>query len=361
MRSLTADRIRLQSPAALCCAVPYLLGFHPQRSAVLLWLQGSQVILTERIDLPPPEIDASVWARAAGSHPVAGTTDTVIVVLFPDEDLPADDAHLRTLARALVDQQWAPHVDVVRMLGDRWRDLLCDDPGCCSPEGEPIDQGLREAIAAEFAGRGVSPLGSRDALVGALAPDVDLVEQVVATGVLAGERGVGLTGARREAWRDDMIQAHLAWARDRSAEPDPKRMATLLLALRDIRVRDTVLWEVARMKPRRVVVAADQFTRLLRAAPEGDVAAVAVCACVAAWLVGDGTRASVAVDRALADAPDYLMAVAFDQALRAGQPPYVWRDAVRTLSREDCRHPSPFEDPDDDTRDGRAPDDTVMR
>lgn len=339
MRSLTADCIRLNSPAAVCCAIPYLLGFHPQRSAVLLWLQGSQVVLTERIDLPAPEIDGSLWARAAGSHPVAGTTDTVIVVLIPDEDRPADVERLRVLAHALVDQQWAPRVDVVRLLDDRWLDLLCDDPGCCSLDGEPIDPELRDAIAAEFAGRGISPLASRDALVGALAPDADLVEQVVATGVLAGERGVSLTGDRREAWRDDMIHAVLAWARDRSAPPDPRRMATLLLALRDIRVRDTVLWEVARMKPRKVVVAADQFTRLLRAAPEGDVATVAVCACVACWLVGDGTRATVAVDRALADAPEHFLAQGFDHALRSGQPPHLWRDVVRGLSREDCRCP----------------------
>lgn len=347
MTSLSAERIRLHSPAAMCCAVPYLLGFHPTGSAVLLWLNGSTMILTQRIDLPEPDVDVDLWARAVGAHAVAGTTDTVIAILFPDESRPVDVGHLRRLGGALVEQAWAEHTDVVRAHANAWSDLLCDDPVCCPPEGEPIDPDLRAAVAAEFAGRGVAPMASRAAVVSALGPDPDLVEQVVATGTLAGERGVGLSGPRREEWRDDMIAAVMAWARDRSAAPDPRRLAAMLRGLRDIRVRDTVLWELASMRPRRVAVAAQQFARLLRSAPEGDVAPVATCTCASFWMMGDGTRAGVALDRALGDDPGYLMAQVFDEFLRSGRPPYEWRDAMRLLAREDCRRSGAPGDPHD--------------
>lgn len=345
MTSLSAERIRLHSPAAMCCAIPYLLGFHPSGSAVLVWLQSGQIVLTQRIDLPPPEVDAALWAKAAGAHPVAGTTQAVIAVLFPQDDPSPDRVRLRELARALVDEEWAERIDVIRAHPDAWSDLLCDDPACCPPEGEPIDPRVRDAIAAEFAGQGLSPMESRDAIVTSLGPEVDLVEQVTSTGLLMGERGVGLRGERRETWRDDMIATVLAWARDRSASPDPTRMATLLLALRDTRVRDTVLWELARLRPRKVLAAADQFARLLRAAPVKDVAAVATCTCVSYWLVGDGTRAGIALDRALDDDPHYLMARILDNALRLGRPPHDWRDAMRSLRREECRRPGESEDP----------------
>lgn len=344
MTSTRAERIRLTSPAAVCCAIPYLLGFRPEGSAVLLWLEGSDLILTQRIDLPAPEVDATLWATAVGSHPVAGTTSTVIAVLFPSDETTTALGRLQELARALVGQGWADRTDVVRALPDAWSDLLCDDAACCAPEGEPIDPRLRDAVAAEFAVQGCSPLRSREAVVAALGPDADLVEQVTGTGALVGERGVSLSGQRREAWRDEMIAAVMAWARDRSASPEPRRLASLLLALRDTRVRDTVLWELARLRPRRVLAAAEQFARLLRAAPQGDVAPAATLACACYWLAGDGTRAGIAVDRALDDAPEYVMAQVFDHALRNGSPPYVWRDAMGELTRDDCRRPGVLDD-----------------
>ena len=321
----------------MCCAIPYLLGFHPTDSAVLLWMAETEVVLTQRVDLPPVGFDPATWASAVGAHSVAGTTNSVIAVLYADGDAARDEDRLRELAHALADQGWAERTDVVRALPDSWFNLLCGDPGCCPPEGQAIDPALRNAVAAEFAGVGVAPMVSRDALAAALGPDALLVEQIVETGLLAGDRGHARPDRRREKWRDEMIAAVMAWIRDRAAAPDPHRLATLLLALRDIRVRDTVLWELSRLRHRRLVGAAEQLTRLLRAAPEGDVAAIATCACVCHWLLGDGTRAGVAVQRALDDAPEYVLAQVFDAALQRGLPPHTWRDAMRSLTREECR------------------------
>lgn len=337
MTSSTAERISLNSPAALCCAIPSLLGFEPTDSVVLLWFEGRSLILTQRVDIPPVDVDAARWAAAVGSHPAAGMTDRVIAFVFPAPGTRLNLQHARTLVDALAGQRWASALEGVGVRDGALVNLRCDDSHCCPPEGEPIEPSLRDAVRAEFAGQGVSPLRSRQHLVDSLGPDADLIEQVVASGRLAGERGVGLAGERREEWRDAAIASVLAWLRDRTAASDPERLAHLLLSLRDTRVRDTVLWELAHLRTRLVVRAADQFARLLRAAPEGDVAPVATCACVAFWLIGDGARAGIAIDRARQDAPEYTLAQVFDLALRCGKPPHEWRDAMRMLTRADCR------------------------
>src|SRR5581483_487253 len=52
----TEVRLRLSSPADVISAVPYLLGFHPRDSLVLVSLHGRsdrRISLASRIDLPP--------------------------------------------------------------------------------------------------------------------------------------------------------------------------------------------------------------------------------------------------------------------------------------------------------------------
>ena len=51
---MTTHALRLTSPGELIAAVPFLLGFQPQRSVVLMALQQRRIGLTERLDLPDP-------------------------------------------------------------------------------------------------------------------------------------------------------------------------------------------------------------------------------------------------------------------------------------------------------------------
>ena len=52
---MTTDAIKLTSPHELLAVVPYLLGFHPTRSLVLLCLSNHKLGLTQRLNLPRPE------------------------------------------------------------------------------------------------------------------------------------------------------------------------------------------------------------------------------------------------------------------------------------------------------------------
>src|SRR6185436_2049578 len=54
-----ADRVRLSGPTDLIAIVPYLLGFHPTDSVVVLAVRGKRPVFTIRLDLPPAGAPAS--------------------------------------------------------------------------------------------------------------------------------------------------------------------------------------------------------------------------------------------------------------------------------------------------------------
>jgi hypothetical protein len=147
-------------------------------------------------------------------------------------------------------------------------------------------------------------------------------------------------GPAREQWRDERIAGTLRLLVDgpgagaRRAE----LIAEALRGLDDVRVRDTVLWEVSRWSPDVLQLAFDRVAVALRSAPAGHVAPVASCAAIIAWLLGDGARAHIAVGRALRDDDEYSLALLLAASLRAGLPPGAWRESMAALARDDCRH-----------------------
>ena len=52
-------RLKVSTPGDLLGLIPYLLGFPPQESLVLLLIGEGQVRLTARLDLPPPDVSAT--------------------------------------------------------------------------------------------------------------------------------------------------------------------------------------------------------------------------------------------------------------------------------------------------------------
>jgi hypothetical protein len=63
------------------------------------------------------------------------------------------------------------------------------------------------------------------------------------------------------------------------------------------------------------------WTDVVRRAQPGYAAPAASLLALTAWQGGDGGLANIALDRALADIPDYSMALLLRSALDAGAPP----------------------------------------
>ncbi len=332
MTTLTLDRLLLRTPDALCCALPHLLGFIPENSAVAVWLAGGRLLVTQRVDLPTGTFEADAWAQAVVDHAGSAAADSVIAVLVTA----AGDPSTASLSGALCNAARSRGVEVLDVLqldAQCWRSLLCSDTVCCPPEGRQIDAEVRNRIDAEFALEGSAPRGSRDDVVRQLDPEPGQVAAVLSTGVL--DRRT--RSASLERWREAGLANVTQWCFGQKKRSTPARSAHLIRALADIRVRDTLLWELCGMDTGELRRAADQLRRLVQAAPPGHVAPVALCLAVAAWLAGDGVQASVAVDRALDDDADHVLVGLLASALTMGLPPWQLRDVIREVGRDTCR------------------------
>ena len=73
--------IRITDPVDLVKVVPYQLGYHPERSIVLVGLRRKQVGLVQRLDLPTLPRDCSAAAELMSRHLRGdGCTAAVLVV-----------------------------------------------------------------------------------------------------------------------------------------------------------------------------------------------------------------------------------------------------------------------------------------
>ncbi|MEU5720927.1 DUF4192 domain-containing protein [Micromonospora sp. NPDC047738] len=315
-------RLAVRSPADLIAAVPYLLGFHPADSLVVVALRGRRVVFAARGDLPEPGSDpgpaarhlAQVIARQGseaatviGYGPATRVTGAVDAV---GEAL--DDAGLLVL-------------DALRVTDGRWWSYLCTEPECCPPDGTPYDPGASEvSAAAVFAGQVALPdraaltaqvaaldgpvrVAMRRATVRARRRLAELTEEAAET-ALAGGRSVRSAGvaAVRDAFR----------VHRRGERLGDDQVAWLAVLLTQLPVRDHA-WERTDGRDADISL----WTDVLRRAEPELIAAPGSLLAFAAWRAGHGALAAVALERVLATRPDYSLALLLDDMLRRGMPP----------------------------------------
>ena len=335
-RQRPVDVLTLRSPDALVASLPHLLGFTPRESAVVVWLRDGAILLAQRLDLPGDPADHMAWLAALGGHPAALEADEMVVVVVTDGATP----------ELLVDRvlQWAKARgirvrDALRWNGARWWSLLCTDAQCCPDVGRVVAPSVAAAVAAEFTVRGSAPLADRAAVERTLAPDEERVRLVLAALATEKEEPRRPSRPARERWRDTSIERILGrLGSDGTGGLEPSDAARILTGLHDVRVRDTVLWELARLDAEPLMSALRTMSEAVRSAPPGLVAPAATVCAIVAWMAGDGTRAMIATERARADDPAYSLAVLVEASVRSGLPPQAWREATAGLSRSDCRH-----------------------
>ncbi|MGH8968012.1 MAG: DUF4192 domain-containing protein, partial [Actinomycetes bacterium] len=131
-RTLTA-----KNPDDVLAMVPFILGFHPEDSLVLLTLGEAADRFHARVDLPDDPRDIPEVVRVitdAVTH--NGIRRMVVVVYTHDECL------AQSVSDPLIDAFDGLGVTVaaaIRADGDRWYSLTgCTEP-CCPAEGTPYD------------------------------------------------------------------------------------------------------------------------------------------------------------------------------------------------------------------------------
>jgi hypothetical protein len=328
MRTPDAPLLRVRTPTDLLAAVPYLLGFHPTDSVVLLGLRRRRLVFQVRGDLP------AVLATGEEIGAVADHLVDVLVRQRVHQALivgygPAD--RVTRLVLAIRDRLATGDVEVTEILratDRRYWSYLCESVECCPPEGKPFEiTGSRIAAEATLAGRVALP--DRATLERRLGPPhgtaLEAIERVTS---LAEQRLL----ARLNAAPDEDAAAEVLWVAGRRAVQaaaerhrsggrlTDAEVAELALLLSAVRVRD-LAWQ--RISPATaesdVRMWSDVVSRVrpdLAAPPAGLLA-------YAAWRAGDGAVAAIAVERALAVDASYSMALLMAEVLNHGIAPSI--------------------------------------
>jgi hypothetical protein len=314
--------LTLRSTADILSMVPYLLGFHPSDSVVLLGLRGGRVVFQVRGDLPGAAEAADHYAVVVNRQQVS---DVIVIGYGP--------AAAVTPGVLAVDRQLAAlHLnvlDVLRVTGNRFWSYVCDSLDCCPAEGTAFDP-VNGPIAAAAVVAGHVALPTRAAVARRLAPlgGLTRVDMTRAT-ARADQRLIELIEAADDP--SEVLRAAGVAAVDAAVrrhrgggELDNDEVAWLTVVLVYLPVRDHA-WEAVGGD---LEVHVSLWTEVLRRAePELGVAPAALLG-FAAWRAGDGVIASMALERALAADPDYALARLLAEVIAGGLPPQAW-DALR--------------------------------
>ncbi|MEH0843012.1 DUF4192 domain-containing protein [Micromonospora sp. CPCC 205711] len=322
MTATDRPRLTVRSPGDLLAAVPYLLGFHPADSVVVVALRGRRIVFAARSDLPDPGTDPRLPADHLGDVLARQEAESATVVGYgPAERVtPAVDA-----VRAALTDAGLSVLDALRVTDGRYWSYLCDGVDCCPPDGTPYDPGASQvSAAAVFAGQVALP--DRAALTAQVAPLDGLDREAMRWAGVAAERR--LLALLEDAPAADLLDGRVVRAagvvairaalrRHRRGERlTDDEVAWLSLLLTHLPVRDHA-WERTDGREEDISLWSD----VLRRAEEELIAAPASLLAFAAWRAGQGALAAVALERALAAHPDYSLAQLLDDLLRRGVPP----------------------------------------
>ncbi|MFF9095279.1 DUF4192 family protein [Streptomyces sp. NPDC014802] len=360
-----AHQVTLRTPAELADALPYLLGYRPEDSIVLVALydHGGRGRFggRARIGIPRNPEDWSSVARQMVDGLIIGSRrrgapPEQMVAYLCQEPAPGQTGRqvmerLQPLAHALRLRSGELDVPVVEALcisDGRYWSYICEREACCPSEGAPMGLPGTSVLAAAAAYAGVRIRGTLRELRARLLPwetsaalqqevaldttSMALVPRIVdGTGrVRVAEETVGLAGqvVRRFAEapavsgmldadrRDDELLSH-------------EEAAALILGLQDRTTRDRLAEWMEGDE-------AEPALRLWRAlarrcvGPYGEHAAAPLTLVGwVAWSIGDEVEAREALAMALGADPGYLFARLLHQAINEGLDPESVRRCLR--------------------------------
>ncbi len=297
--------------------VPYLLGFDPADSIVIIALEGPRQRFgpCARIDLVDPAVKDDAPDRTAaylGALAELHGFDPVILIAYSNRAAVADPVMTAVLDR--LGDDGVRVNDALRADGERWWSYVCSDPGCCPVTGVPYDAQASE-VAAEAVLAGLSRAPNRESLRAQFIPDRVRRDAFDAATGLATPPVLDLAALRERVHAGLSDPAELEpideVALVRAVQEVPKRDAVWALMTRDNAMDHYALW-----------------LHLLRATPDELMAPVGGLTAFAAWLSGRGVLASHAAERVLDVHPNYSMAVLLLDACEASINPSIW-DRVR--------------------------------
>ncbi|MYX95027.1 DUF4192 family protein, partial [Streptomyces sp. SID486] len=366
-------QVTLRTPAELADALPYLLGYRPEDSMVLVALHDhggrGRFGGRARLGIPTSEEDWEAAARQLARGLVTGserrgTRPERMVAYVCQEPRPGESGRdvkrrLERLAHLMRTECGSLDVPVIEALcvsDGRFWSYCCPARDCCPEDGSPMGLPGTSVLAAAATYAGIQVRGTLRELHARLQPweSTAALEQEVAldaAGMSLIPRILDET-SREEVAQETLGLAELIIGRFAAAAPvsgmhpadvrddgllGADEAATLILGLQDRTTRDKA---AAWMEGDEAAPALRLWRALARrcVGPYGEHAAAPLTlAGWVAWSTGDELEAREALAMALGADPDYLFARLLHQACNEGLDP----EAVRRCLRADTARPTP--------------------
>jgi hypothetical protein len=311
---MSANTLRLRSPADVVSAIPYLVGFHPRESVVVLGCDGDHGAFAVRLDLTAKE---ALLEHVSGLVARRGPDAVILAGYGPSGRVTS----VLERVRDRLGEHGIKIREALRVEDGRFWSYLCGDATCCPPEGVPVDPAAG-TIAAAATAAGLVALPDRRELELMLEP---IGVERIRRATLNAERRVS-TWAKDGPVPDRLTAEGVPLVRvviDRAlADADPPsydEAAWLGVLLVSLRVRDEA-W--VRIDESHLDTHIRLWRHVVSRVAEPYIAAPACLLAFAAWRAGEGALANIALDRALTADPDYSMARLLHELFISGLPPW---------------------------------------
>ncbi|MFM9595472.1 DUF4192 domain-containing protein [Streptomyces scabiei] len=362
-------QVTLRTPAELADALPYLLGYRPEDSIVLVALHDRDTRGRfggrARLGIPAQTDDwpsvAQQLARGlvTGSERRGAKPESMVAFLCQDpasgesaRDVMERLRPLAQLLRRACGSMDVPVVEALCISGGRFWSYCCPGNGCCAADGEPMGLPGTSVLAAAATYAGLQVRGSLRELRARLMPwetaaalqqeaALDSAQSALIPRILD-------VDSRTEVAEETLAVARSVIGRLADVQPGPATLdadlrddalvghddaATLILGLQDRATRDRAAeW----MEGSEAGPALRLWRALARrcVGPYGEHAAAPLTLVGwVAWSSGDELEAREALAMALAADPEYLFARLLHQACNDGLDPETIRRCLRAERR----------------------------
>lgn len=307
----------VKTPHDLLAAVPFLIGYHPTNSLVLISVKHDALEMAMRIDYPVNPPDGTYQLLA--SHLKRDQAEAALIIAYEPSDARSGEAVLKSMSEA-INALEIPIRELMLIRDGRWRSLLCKDSSCCPESGTALEDFQSSRIAAEQVANGkilpftnVESLGDSIAAI-SLADDFNWNSLVLKFGIQSDDPE--LNPKQRDGAEAIHLLADFYIQSNGCSDLDLK--ARVLGRLSDIQVRDYAL---GCHDQDSIEAYFSMWRDLLRIAPKKFVAPVASLLAALAYEKGDGALAHRALDRAIEDDPEYSLSRLLRRVFSSGWPP----------------------------------------
>ena len=329
----------LTSPHDLLAAIPFLIGYHPTDSIVIVSLKDDCVGMAMRVDYPsidavnsPGAYDALIF------HLVREGAQGALVVAYVPEGRKDGEEILANISTSL-SQAEIPTRESLLISNGRWRSVLCGDFECCPPYGNELPEISSSRVAVEQVAEGrPMPYGNREGMADSIS-SLPLSNDAEFTAQVAGAHIDSECENPQPAQREgalavlDLASRFIAASLGRDIAGDQKLAAKVLGSLTDIQVRDFALGSHDETT---IELYWTMWRYLVRVAPAGYIAPVASLLAALSYEKGEGALAQRSLDRALADDPSYSLAALLRRVFSAAWPPESFSAMRKDLHPKVC-------------------------